>query len=113
MRPFATRSAGTELPIDEVIGPDERDPLSEEQELADFTLGWDSVRLVPLAVVVGVLGAGVALLLLKLIALATSLAYFQEWGTTHDSPTGHSLGWVALVVPITGGLIVGLMARFG
>src|SRR5205823_10474138 len=39
--------------------------------------------------------------------------YFQEWGTTHDSPTGHSLGWVALVVPITGGLIVGLMARFG
>ncbi|MEO8697592.1 MAG: chloride channel protein [Acidimicrobiales bacterium] len=103
----------TRLPSDEVIGPDERDPLSEEQELADFTMGWDTVRLAPLAVIVGVLSSFVALLLLKLIALATSIAYFHEWGTSHDSPAGHSLGWLAIFVPIVGGLIVGLMARFG
>ncbi|MEO8693574.1 MAG: chloride channel protein [Acidimicrobiales bacterium] len=113
MRAFVKSSAANRLPSDEVIGPDERDPLSEEQELADFTTGWDTVRLVPLAVIVGVLSAFVALLLLKLIALATSLAYFQEWSTGHESPSDHSMGWLAVVVPIIGGLIVGLMARFG
>jgi H+/Cl- antiporter ClcA/predicted transcriptional regulator len=113
MQLFAKRSSTDGLPDDEVIGVDERDPLSEEQELADFTLGWDTLRLVPLAVVVGVLSSVVALLLLKLIALATSLAYFQEWGTDHESPNGHSLGWIAVVVPVIGGLIVGMMARFG
>jgi H+/Cl- antiporter ClcA/predicted transcriptional regulator len=112
MRALKT-SAVNRLPSDEVIGPDERDPLSEEQELADFTTGWDTVRLVPLAVIVGVLSSFVALLLLKLIALATSVAYFQEWGTGHESPSDHSMGWLAVVVPIIGGLIVGLMARFG
>jgi H+/Cl- antiporter ClcA len=101
------------LPSDELIGPDERDPLGVERELADFTMGWDTVRLVPLAVVGGVLSAVVALALLKLIALCTSVAYFQEWGTGHASPLGHSLGWVALVVPVVGGLLVGLMARYG
>ena len=103
----------TPLPSDELIGPDERDPLSTERELADFTMGWETLRLVPLAVVVGILSSGVALFLLKLIALVTSLAYFHEWGTDHDSPAGHSMGWLAIFVPIIGGLIVGLMARFG
>lgn len=101
------------LPSDELIGPDARDPLGDERELADFTTGWDTVRLVPLAVVGGALSAVVALALLKLIALCTSIAYYQEWGTGHTSPFGHSLGWVALVVPVIGGLLVGLMARYG
>ena len=101
------------LPSDELIGSDERDPLGAERELADFTTGWDTVRLLPLAVVVGALSAIVALALLKLIALCTSIAYYQEWGTGHTSPFGHSLGWVALVVPVVGGLLVGLMARYG
>jgi H+/Cl- antiporter ClcA len=101
------------LPSDEVIGPDARDPLGAEQELADFTTGWDTVRLVPLAVVGGALSAFVALALLKLIALCTSVAYFREWGTAHASPLGHDLGWVALIVPVAGGLLVGLMARYG
>ena len=101
------------LPTDEVIGPDDRDPLGVERELADFTLGWDTLRLTPLAVVVGILSSGVALLLLKLISLVTSIAYFHEWGTDHDSPAGHSLGWLALFIPIAGGLIVGAMAKFG
>ncbi len=101
------------LPSDELIGPDERDPLGAERELADFTTGWDTARLEPLAVVAGALSAVVALALLKLIALCTSIAYFQEWGTGHASPLGHSLGWVAVIVPVVGGLLVGLMARYG
>jgi H+/Cl- antiporter ClcA/predicted transcriptional regulator len=96
-----------------VIGPDERDPLGEEQELADFTVDWSTVRLIPLAVVAGALSALVALVLLKLIAFCTSIAYFQEAGTSHASPLGHSMGWLAVLVPVAGGLVVGLMARYG
>lgn len=108
------RSGGTDdLPSDELIGPDDRDPLGVEHELADFALGWSTVRLLPLAVVAGALSAVVALALLKLIALCTSIAYFQDWGTENDSPLHHSLGWIALFVPVVGGLIVGLMARYG
>lgn len=111
---FLRRSGtGRVLPSDEVIGLDDRDPLSAEQELGDFTTTWSTVRLVPLAVVVGVLSAGVALALLKLIALCTSIAYYGDWGTDHTSPLGHSLGWMAVGIPVVGGLLVGLMARYG
>src|SRR4051794_33411492 len=89
-----------ELPSDEVIGPDERDPHGEERELGDFAIGWSTVRLIPLAVVAGALSAVVALVLLKLIALSTSIAYFQRWGTSHASPLGHSMGWLAVLVPV-------------
>ncbi len=101
------------LPSDEPIGPDERDPSGAERELADFTMTRSTLRLVPLAVVAGVLSAVVALALLKLIRLCTSLAYFGKWGIDHGSPFGHSLGWVAVFVPVVGGLLVGLMARYG
>lgn len=101
------------LPDDEIIGPDERDPQSAERKLGDFTTGGSTLRLTPLAAIVGVLSAAVALVLLKLIALVTNLAYFQTWSTDLTTPAGNTLGVIALAIPIVGGLIVGLMARFG
>lgn len=101
------------LPDDEIIGPDERDPQSAERKLGDFTTGGSTLRLTPLAAIVGVLSAAVALVLLKLIALVTNLAYFQSWSTDLTTPAGNTLGVIALAIPIVGGLIVGLMARFG
>src|SRR5438128_6243210 len=76
------------LPADDVIGPDERDLGSPERELADFTTGAETLRLVPLAALIGVLSAGVALVLLKLIALFTNLAYFQSFSTDHADACG-------------------------
>ncbi|MGH2755700.1 MAG: chloride channel protein, partial [Actinomycetota bacterium] len=69
--------------------------------------------MLPLAVVVGLLSAVVALALLKLIALVTNVAYFQAITTDLRTPAGNDLGWLALFVPVLGGLIVGVMARFG
>jgi H+/Cl- antiporter ClcA/predicted transcriptional regulator len=112
MRIFERRRAA-QLPDDELIGPDQRDPEGVERELDDFTTDLATLRFVPLAIAVGALSAVVALALLKLISLATSLAYFQEWSTSRDSPLDHHLGWKALFVPIVGGLVVGAMARFG
>jgi H+/Cl- antiporter ClcA/CBS domain-containing protein len=51
--------------------------------------------------------------LLRLIGLVTNLAYFHRWSTSFASPADHALGWGAVFVPVVGGLLVGLMARYG
>jgi H+/Cl- antiporter ClcA/CBS domain-containing protein len=104
---------GHPLPEDDVIGPDERDPRGRERELGDFTTGRATLRLVPLAVAMGVLSATVALGLLKLIALVTNLAYFGEFSGELRPPSDADLGLVSILIPVVGGLVVGLMARYG
>ena len=71
------------------------------------------MRLVPAAILIGVVSAFVALLLLDLIGLITNLAYYQRWSITPVSPAANTLGVVAIAIPVFGGLVVGLMARFG
>jgi len=64
-------------------------------------------------VVVAVLAAGVAQVLQRLIYLVTNLAFRGTASLDPLGPTTAHLGlWVILVPPI-GGLVVGLMARYG
>jgi CIC family chloride channel protein len=82
-------------------------------ELGDFTA---STRIIPislLAIVIGVIGAFVALGLLRLIGLFTNLFYFQRWSSAPASPAGNHLGIYAVLVPIAGALLIGLVARYG
>jgi len=82
-------------------------------ELADFTT---TPRLLPIgaiAIVIGMLTSVVALALLRLIGLVTNLCFFQRWYVALVSPAGHHLGLLVMVVPVAGGLVIGLMARFG
>src|SRR5262245_55839790 len=101
------------LPEDETIGPDRRPPKTAERELGDFTTPVEILRLVPLALVIGLVSAFVALALLDLIALVTNLAYYQRWSIDFVSPAGNTLGVIAIAIPVIGGLVVGLMARYG
>ncbi|HET6794487.1 MAG TPA: chloride channel protein [Acidimicrobiales bacterium] len=101
------------LPEDSIGGADRRAPVGPERALGDFTLGAEVLRVVPLAVVVGALSAGVALALLDLIGLFTHLAYYGRVGFTLVQPTTRHLGALSIVVPVIGGLLVGLMARYG
>jgi H+/Cl- antiporter ClcA len=94
-------------------GPGEREVEHVERQLGDFTVGPGVLRMVVLAAVVGVLSAAVALALLQLIALGTNLAYFQSWSTELRTPAGNDLGLLAVCIPAAGGLVVGLMARYG
>ena len=84
-----------------------------ERTLGDFTTSPQILRLVPLAIFVGVLGAGVSLALLDMIGFFTNLFYYQRLSVHLVSPFGNTLGPIAVVIPVGGGLIVGLMARFG
>ena len=62
---------------------------------------------------VGALGAGISLALLDMIGFFTNLFYYQRLSVHLVSPNANTLGAIALVIPVGGGLIVGLMARFG
>src|SRR2546427_7553238 len=66
-----------------------------------------------MAAVVGARSAFVALALVRLIGLFTNLAYFHRIDTSFASPGANALGPWAVGVPVLGGLVVGLLARYG
>ena len=81
--------------------------------LGDFTANSRMIGLSLVAIAIGVLSTGVALVLLKLIALATNLFYFHRLSLAHVTPAESTLGPLVVVVPVVGALIIGLMARYG
>jgi CIC family chloride channel protein len=81
--------------------------------LGDFTTGTRVITIGAIAVGIGIVGAYVALALLKLIGLFTNLFFFQRWSTTFASPADHTLGPFVILVPVVGALIIGFMARYG
>ncbi len=66
-----------------------------------------------MALVVGTAGAAAAWGLLHLINFATNLAYYGRVSAAPVSIVGNGLGLAAVLIPIAGGLVIGLMARYG
>lgn len=110
---MAGKDGDRSVPSDSVMGAGEGSAEGAERALGDFTITWRTVQLLPLAVVVGILAAAVALGLLDLIGLITHLAYYGNVGTSLVAPTLHHWGAAAVAIPVLGGLVVGVMARFG
>jgi len=81
--------------------------------LRDFTVDGRVWLLSGVAIGIGVCATGLAVLLLKAIAVSTNLFYYHRWSAAAVGPAGSSLGHWMIVVPVIGGLIVGVMARFG
>ena len=106
------REAGEEAELG-YFGADLRPGETSERALGDFTMTPSVLWLIPLAIAVGALGAGVSLVLLDMIGFFTNLFYYQRISAHLVSPYANTLGALAIVIPIAGGLIVGLMARFG
>jgi H+/Cl- antiporter ClcA/CBS domain-containing protein len=69
--------------------------------------------LIAMAVVVGLLGTAAAWALTKLIALASNVAYYGLWTTATLSVADTHLGPIRILIPVFGGVLVGLMAKFG
>jgi H+/Cl- antiporter ClcA/CBS domain-containing protein len=92
--------------------PASHHPAARPTHLGDFAVTRDVLRTCLLAVPVGILSALVAYALLKLIGLCTNLFFYGRVDFNLVVPS--SSHWlVVLLVPIAGGLVVGLMARFG
>src|SRR5215831_7283218 len=83
------------------------------EALRDFTTTWRVLPISGLAVIIGVGSAYVAVALQRLIGFFTNLFFYQRLSTEIVSPAGHHLGYWVIAVPVLGGIIVGLMARFG
>ncbi len=84
-----------------------------DDRLGDFTADIRILPLIAMAALIGVISAYVALALVRLIGFFTHVFYYHDIGTSLVSPAGNRLGVWAVAVPVVGGLIVGLMARYG
>ena len=79
----------------------------------DFARNTRLLRITVMAAVIGGLSTVAAYVLLDLIRFFTNLIFFQTLSVADRSPATHTLGAWVIVVPVLGGLIVGLMARYG
>ena len=108
------KSSWTDVEDKAVIGEQEAAAdHGQADRLGDFTTTPSILRLVPLAILIGAFGAGISLALLDMIGFFTNLFYYQRISTHLVSPNANTLGWIAVIIPVGGGLIVGIMARYG
>jgi len=66
-----------------------------------------------LAAAIGILAGVIAYILYNLIALFTNLVFFHQFSFHFQSPMTHHLGAWVILMPVIGGLIVGVMAKYG
>ncbi len=87
---------------------------SQPSALRDFTVDRRTWLLAGVAVGIGAGGAALAVLLLRLIALATNIFYYHRLSIAMVGPAGSpEAKWLMALAPVAGGLIVGLMAHYG
>ncbi|HUL42944.1 MAG TPA: chloride channel protein [Bacteroidota bacterium] len=84
-----------------------------EDRLADFSTDRRVVILSAIAICIGAFGALIAYALMWLITAISNFAFFQTYAPTMLSPSGHHLGLWVILMPVVGGLVIGLMARYG
>lgn len=107
----ALRGSTTEgLPISPSLGP--------VLEMADIPpraalVDGRTVFICGVSILLAAAAALVAQLLVRLIGLITNISFFGRVSTEFTSPAENHLGLWVLLIPIVGGLIVGVMARFG
>ncbi len=87
--------------------------VDQKDRLADFTRDRRILLLAGMAVIVGSISAIVAYLLVQLIALITNLAFHFRFSTVDSMPIPDGWKIGVVLVPMIGGLIIGLMAYYG
>lgn len=68
-----------------------------------------SLQVIANAILIGFIAKG----LVYLIDLITNLSFHGKFSFEPASPAGNHLGWLVVLVPIGGSILVGFMARFG
>jgi chloride channel protein, CIC family len=81
--------------------------------LGDFTTDPRVLVIAGIALVVATAGVVAGVTLLQLIRLATNIAYFGQFSLAEMKLQDSPLGVWAVLVPVAGSLIIGLMARYG
>ena len=84
-------------------------PRTESPQPAQFRMLLVSF----LSAAIGLVAGVVAYVLYRLIGLFTNLFFFHRWSADFTSARFHHLGAWVIVVPVVGGIIVGIMAKYG
>jgi CIC family chloride channel protein len=106
-----SRTSTTEgLPVAPSMGPSlEREHVARRTAAVDARVVAISALAILLALAAGFIAQG----LTRLIGLITNLAFYGRISADFVSPAGNQLGAWVVLVPMVGGVIVGLMARYG
>lgn len=84
------------------------------EHLGDFALTRRVLPITGLALAVGGASGVTAFCLLRLIGLITNAVFYQRVSTRLAAPGAvHHAWWLILFAPIVGGLLVGVIARYG
>jgi chloride channel protein, CIC family len=84
------------------------------RHLGDFDVSRRVLLIAAFALPIGALSACVAWALLRLIGLITNLVFYQRVGTALVAPgAGQHSPFLILLAPVFGGLVIGIVARFG
>ncbi|MFZ0883736.1 MAG: chloride channel protein [Candidatus Acidiferrales bacterium] len=97
---------------DALEGPPQREPTAgshQPPQPATYRLALVSA----LAAGIGALVGFIAYALYSLIGLFTNIAFYHEWSFHFRSPRNSPLGWWMILIPVVGGLLIGLMAKYG
>jgi chloride channel protein, CIC family len=98
------------LPVAPTLGPALASArIGPRAALVDRRVVFISVVAIVVAVAAGV----VARWLTDLIGLITNVAFYGRFSDAFVSPAHHALGLFVIVVPAIGGIVVGVMARYG
>jgi H+/Cl- antiporter ClcA/predicted transcriptional regulator len=77
--------------------------------LVDSRVTVISILSILIALAAGIIAQG----LIRLIGLITNISFYGQFRFTFVSPADHHLGAWVIFIPVIGGVIVGLMARYG
>jgi H+/Cl- antiporter ClcA len=87
--------------------------IDKEQEeyrpLVSKRVLYLSIQVIFNAIIIGF----IAKALVALISLITNLSFYGKFSVEESSPAHNQLGWLVIIIPVIGGLIVGVMARIG
>ncbi|MDM9623193.1 chloride channel protein [Rhizobium sp. S96] len=85
----------------------------DRRQAGDFTTDRRVLILIAMAIVVGTAGAFAADILVSLIAIVSNLVWFGHFATEMIPPWQAPRSVWTVMAPVLGGIVIGLMARFG
>ncbi|POY39312.1 chloride channel protein [Solitalea longa] len=97
------------IPIAPSLSLDDNIAVSTTNPIVNKRLFYLSMQVIANAIIIGV----VAKILVALINLFTNLSFYGTFSFHESSPAANSLGLFVIIIPCIGGLVVGLMARWG
>ena len=103
------RESSGAIPVSTSLGEVDHAIMEQKNYPVGKRVFYLSIQAILNAIIIGV----VAKLLVGLITLITNISFFGTFSFKDVSPGNNHLGWFVVILPVIGGLIVGIMAKFG